>query len=188
VLEAITEAGGLRAEAGPTAMITRKGSPALSGPAVKVEPDGTTRVQIDLQAAAAGDPTQNIQLAANDVIHVSESQAVYVLGEVSRQGGVPISGANRVTIMQLISASGGLTKTAASKDIRILRIVPGSVSRQEMKVDFKAVLAGKSQDIALVPNDIVFVPDNKGKRIATRVIEGAVGAGTSILTWGAVYR
>lgn len=188
VLDAINEAGGLRPEAGPAAMITRKGTPALSGPTVKKDPDGATRLQIDLQAATAGDPSQNIQLVANDVVHVSESQTVYVLGEVGRQGGVPISGANRVTIMQLISTSGGLTKTAAAKEIRILRQVPGSTSRRELKVNFKAVLAGTSQDIPLVPNDIVFVPDNRGKRIAARVIEGAVNAGTSILTWGTVYR
>ncbi|HWR50078.1 MAG TPA: polysaccharide biosynthesis/export family protein [Bryobacteraceae bacterium] len=188
VLEAISEAGGLRPDAGPTATITRKAGAKLPLPGASVSGDGASRVQLNLVAATSGDSSQNLEVQAHDVIQVSEARMVYVLGEVSRQGGLPITGTSDLTIMQVISAAGGLTRIAASKEIRILRPVAGSTGREEIKVNFKEVLSGKSADVALVPNDIVFVPDNKGRRIATRVLESAISAGTSILTLGAVYR
>ena len=38
-------------------------------------------------------------------------------------------------------------------------------TREEIKVDFKAILEGRHPDVSVRPNDIVFIPGSAGKTI-----------------------
>ncbi len=61
---------------------------------------------------------------------------------------------------------------------------PGSDQRVEIPVDLKTILQGKAQDVPLQGNDILFVPDSTGKKVALRAMEAAITTGTGL----AIYR
>jgi polysaccharide export outer membrane protein len=56
--------------------------------------------------------------------------------------------------------------------------------REEIPVRLKEVLAGKSPDVPLEVEDILFVPDNPGKKAALRGVEAAIQVATGV----AIYR
>jgi hypothetical protein len=47
-------------------------------------------------------------------------------------------------------------------------------------VDLKAILAGKAKDVTLHPNDILFIPNNSAKSVASRTIEAFVQIATGV--------
>jgi hypothetical protein len=51
-------------------------------------------------------------------------------------------------------------------------------------VDLKKILQGKGGDVPMQGNDILFVPDSTGKKVALRVMEAAISTGTGL----AIYR
>jgi polysaccharide export outer membrane protein len=80
-----------------------------------------------------------------------------VLGEVKYPGPIdlPESG---MTVLQAIAAAGGLGEWAMPSRIRVLRIRDGQ--EQTIKVDVSAIMSGKlSQDIQLMPGDVIVVPE-----------------------------
>jgi hypothetical protein len=48
----------------------------------------------------------------------------------------------------------------------------------------EAILAGKSEDFVMKPQDILFIPDSKSKKAGVRAAEAAIQAATGILIWG----
>jgi len=53
-------------------------------------------------------------------------------------------------------------------------------AKQLIPVDLKMVLGGKAEDVALKPNDILFVPTSTMKIVTTRTIEAAIAIGTGV--------
>ena len=90
------------------------------------------------------------------VVTQMNSRRAYVMGMVNRQGMVHLL-ANS-TILQALSAAGGLAPFAKSKQIYILRS-EGQVQRK-IPFNYDAVIKGKhpEQNILLEPGDTVVVP------------------------------
>jgi polysaccharide export outer membrane protein len=61
-----------------------------------------------------------------------------------------------------------------------MRQVDGNLTRTEIPVDLKKLLAGKMPDLALKADDILFVPASTAKAIAARTGEAAISIGSSI--------
>jgi polysaccharide export outer membrane protein len=82
-------------------------------------------------------------------------QRVLVLGEIYRPGVYSLTGAK--TIVEAITLAGGLTKDAVASSIVIIR---GGLEKPEVKrITLNKVLRGDAhQNIALVSEDIIFVP------------------------------
>ena len=87
-----------------------------------------------------------------------------------------------------MSLADGLDKLAAPKDAKILRLSPGSATRTEIPVDVKKIFEGKSNDVPLGSEDILFVPNSKSRGAAMRAAEIAIGLGTSALLYGLIIR
>ena len=86
----------------------------------------------------------------------------------------------------MVSLAGGVERTAATDKAKILRLVPGSTSnRTEINIDIKRLMAGKLPDIALQPNDILFIPNSGAKSAGFRTIEAIVTAATGLAIYGA---
>ena len=79
--------------------------------------------------------------------------------------------------------SEGLTHTAGAQKARILRAEAGQAQRREIPVNLDHVLAGKTEDMMLRPDDILFVPNNKPKTAALRGVEAAVQMATGVVIW-----
>jgi polysaccharide export outer membrane protein len=185
LLEAMSLAGGPRDDAGYMARITRqKEFGPIPLPNASTDPSGEFIVaQLNLQKIMeARDPAGNILMMPNDVISVSKADMVYVIGDVLKAGGIALGDQKTVTVLQAISIASGLGKTAKSTEAKILRLVPGSTSRTEVPVNLKTILAGKTTDIPMQPEDILFVPTSLKKDVGLRTLEALGGSSMSVIS------
>jgi polysaccharide export outer membrane protein len=182
--EVISSAGGVRPDAGSTIKITRQlawGRIPLPG-ARDDSTAGYSVAEVKLRSILdASSPENNIPVRPNDVISVPRAEMVYVIGEVNKAGGYVLNERESVSVLQALSLAGGLNHTAAPGNARILR---GSVGkRTELAIDLKRVLSGKSADVPLQGDDILFVPNSTSKGIAMRAIETSITIGTGVIVW-----
>jgi len=87
---------------------------------------------------------------------VTNSQRVYVLGQVGRPGAYPMLPG--MTVLQAIASAGGLGQFAKLTKIEVRRTENGQVKR--MAFNYKEVLKGvhPEQDVVLKPGDTIVVP------------------------------
>jgi len=181
LLEILAVAGGLRPEAGTTVKITRRleyGRVPVPGAA-----DDPTHqfsiAEINLKSVMeAKNPEYNIVIRPHDVLSVPHAEQVYVIGEVGKVGPLPLNDGQSISVLEAVSSSGGILRTAAASHARILRPVPGQLKRTELPVDVKKIMAGQSEDIRLLAGDIFVIPGSSGKRAVLRALEAAVQVGT----------
>lgn len=186
VIEVLSLAQGLQDDAGHSVRITRlKANGPI--PLPTAAPDGTGQysvAQISLKSLLdASNPQENIRVLPNDVISVPLAEMVYVIGDVVKAGGFVLRERESMSVLQALSMAGGLGPMAAPQTARILRLRPNSPERKELAVDVRVILQGKAPDVALLADDILFIPNNTGKAVALRTIEAAVQIGTGIVIW-----
>lgn len=186
LLDALSQCGGPADDAGYSLRISRrKESGPLPLPGAAPDPTGEFMIaEVSLQNIMdSSNPSGNILLMPDDVISVPRGQMVYVIGEVTRPGSIVVGGQKSVTVMQAIAIVSGFTKFAKSKEARILRFNPDSPIRTAITVDVKDMLAGKLADVALVPNDILYVPNSLVKEIGMSSLQSATGMGLSTMIY-----
>jgi polysaccharide export outer membrane protein len=186
VVEMLSLAGGLDATAGSTLEITRRlewGRIPLPG--ATDDPSGQFNVaRISLKSLiGARNPQENILVQPHDVISVPRAETVYVMGQVMKPGGFPLDSHEAITVLQALSMAGGFDKTAQASNAKLLRVSSGS-ERKEVPVDLRKILDGKNSDVAMLPNDILFIPNSLSKRAAIRAAETALQIGSGVLVWG----
>ncbi|MGD0362358.1 MAG: polysaccharide biosynthesis/export family protein [Bryobacteraceae bacterium] len=190
LVEILAIAGGLRPDAGPTVKITRRlefGRIPLPG-AVDDPTHQFSIAEVNLKSVMeAKNPEFNIPIRPHDVISVPHAEVVYVIGEVTRAGALPLNEGDSLSVLEAVSSSGGMLHTAAVSHSRILRPVPGQQKRTEIVVDFKKIMAGQSEDIPLLAGDVLVVPGSAGKHAVYRALEAAVTAGTFIASYGVYH-
>ncbi len=148
LIEVLSQAGGVTADAGPTLRMTRRiDVGAIPLPNAAADPSGQfSVVDIDLKALLDGrSPDDNIVIQPHDVISIPRAEVVFVIGEVGRPGPVPLSGGPSLSVMEAVSSAGGTLRTAASSNVRILRRAVANQQRTEVKVDLKQMMRGKAR-------------------------------------------
>lgn len=110
--------------------------------------------------------------------------SVVVYGAVDRPGVVRLPDVGELTILQLIAMVGGLTGWARPEGTYIRRVEPKTGERVTLPMDLAKALADPSgaQDVAIKPNDMVFVPsgnfrstDILGTKPIEIIVVGEVG-------------
>ena len=187
LFEALSLANGLRPEAGDQIKITRRkewGPLPLTG--TTTDPSGEFSVaSVSVRSIMeATTPEDNIELRPNDVISVPRAKLVYVVGSVRRPGGFALNETESISVLQAISLAEGLERTAATQKAVILRSTTGTVRDKEITIDIQRILSGKSKDMPLQANDILFIPNSKAKTFALRSVEALIQTGVGV----AVYR
>lgn len=133
-----------------------------------VRPDGKISMPLlgDIQASGerpmqlAGDISQKLKRFMKDpqvsvVVSNIHKNFVYLLGEVEKRGPVPMS--PNMTLLEAISAGGGLTDFANQRKIYILRKMNGKQDR--IPVYYKKALKGDAAcNVALTPDDTIVIP------------------------------
>jgi polysaccharide export outer membrane protein len=141
--------------------------PTLSG-TVPVRPDGMISMVLLGDIPATG--TTPMQLGSNIterlkkyiqdpsvtvVVAAVNSQKIFLIGEVQHVGAISLSPG--MSLLQAISAAGGLTNFANSKHLYILREVAGK--QEKIPFNYKQALKGDSrQMLSLRPGDTIVVP------------------------------
>lgn len=187
LVEVISLAGGIKADAGSTVIVTRQTQRGpLPLPNARQDVSGryvTASVSLD-DLVAGKIPADNILIQPSDVVSIPKGEIVYVVGNVRRAGGFPLTSHASMSLLQAISLAEGLAPDAAANRARILRPTPGSDGKpKEISVDVKQIFAGKAPDVPLYANDILFIPNSAAKTGVRRATDAIV----QIATGAAIY-
>ena len=135
---------------------------------VVVRPDGKISVPMLNDITAAGlTPEQlavTVQQAASKyirdavatvIVREIRSRKVFVIGEVTKPGAVPLG--SEMNVLQVLAEAGGFLEHAKKTDVAIVRIENGLERR--FKFNYNEVVRGKKpeQNIRLLPGDTVLV-------------------------------
>src|SRR6266481_1229538 len=185
LLAVLTQAGGISDDAGSEVKIVRGGaslgSSAGVNSGVNAEDSGATTINLN-ELFAGINPLLNADVYPGDWINVPRAGVIYVVGAVNRPGGFVLNTSREhLTVLQLVALAEDLKPTAKREHaIVIRRKQPQDIQRQEIAIDLKKVLSGKTPDVPLEPNDILFVPDSAGKKALCRGAEAAIQVATGL--------
>ena len=151
LMQIISQAGGLTAEAGDEIIIMRQRA------------DGTSnslKISID-DLFVKGDATLNVPLQPNDIVNVpiDKTVFVYVMGQVNRPGALEVKRSNIPTLLQAIAQAGGFSERASKGRVLIKRKDEKTGREIKIKVNVKSIIKRRKKDIQLLENDVVFVPE-----------------------------
>jgi polysaccharide export outer membrane protein len=171
LLEAITRAGGLSPDAGPEILVTRTQRGPDAAPSALVQ-----RILVKGLIDAA-DPALNIVLNGGEEIRVPESGKVYVVGNVKMPGAFPVGDGTETTVLKMLALSQGLAPYATKEAYIYRRESNGS--KNEIPIPLSQIMERKAPDTPLLANDILYVPDNKGRRMTLGALEKIVIFGSA---------
>ena len=171
LLELLTYAKGPSQKAGQTINIVHS---TATSPCKQPENSDVSSLfsSYKLSDVLRGDPAANPYLEAGDIVTIPEADQVYVVGNVFMPLTIPLR--EPVTLTRAIAMAGGLKQDTKKDKIRVLRQEPGSSTRKEITVDLSAIEKKASEDLALLPNDIVDVPTSAGKSFLRSLVQGVV--------------
>ena len=170
LLELLTFAKGPSTKAGQTINVVHSNE---SSPCKEAdEGDSAVFTSYKLSDVLQGDPKSNPYLEAGDIVTVPEADQVYVVGNVFMPLTIPLR--EPVTLTRAIAMAGGLKQDTRKDKIRVLRQEPGTPVRKEITVDLSAIEKKRSEDLALLPNDIIDVPTSAGKSFLRGLFQGFV--------------
>jgi polysaccharide export outer membrane protein len=131
-----------------------------------------------------GDTQNNIPLQSGDVVTVPHAGIVYAFGAVQRPGGfVSNNDRAQLSALKLLALAGGFTRIA-KKDHAVIIRKDATGKQQSIPVDLGKIVNQKTEDVRLLPSDILYIPDNITKAALLRAAEIGLGVGTAV----AIYR
>ena len=171
LLELLTYAKGPSPRAGQTINIVHS---TASSPCKKEDETDASAAftSYKLSDVLQGDPKSNPYLEAGDIVTLPEADQVYVVGNVFSP--LTIALKEPITLTRAIAMAGGLKQDTRKDKIRVLRQEPGTTIRKEITVDLYAIEKKRSEDLALLPNDIIDVPTSAGKSFLRSLVQGVV--------------
>ena len=171
LLELLTYAKGPSPRAGQTINIVHS---TASSPCKKDDDTDASAAftSYKLSDVLQGDPKSNPYLEAGDIVTLPEADQVYVVGNVFSP--LTIALKEPITLTRAIAMAGGLKQDTRKDKIRVLRQEPGTTIRKEITVDLSAIEKKRSEDLALLPNDIIDVPTSAGKSFLRSLVQGVV--------------
>jgi polysaccharide biosynthesis/export protein len=183
LLSVLTQCGGRAEDAGSTVTITR-GELALHDLALEGEPTGPTATVEFKKLMDGNDPASKFDVWPGDRVSVEEAGLFYVLGQVNRPGGYNLKSAQeQVTVLEAFAIAGDVTAVAKTDKTTIIRKNPKAPNgREEIALNMKDILEGRSPDRVLQADDILYVPVSGGKRaihgagVIATTVAGAAGA------------
>jgi polysaccharide export outer membrane protein len=175
LLEAITRAGGLSPEAGSEILVSRPKT-ASDSPASALVQRIPVKGLID-----AADPALNIRLTGGEEVRVPDVGKFFVLGNVKKPGVFPMQGNTEISVLKALASAEGLMPLA-SKEAYVYRREGASGSKNEIPVPLKKIMDRKAPDIPLMADDILYIPDAKGRRATLAALEkiAMFGSGAAI--------
>ena len=180
LLEALSRAGGLTSEAGSEILLSRS-QPGIEGKSTNL----ILRVPVK-QLIDQADPELNYVLRGGEEIRVPEAGRIFVVGNVKRPGAFPMRDAFDTTVLKMLALSEGLLPFATDEAF-IYRREGADNGRNEISIPLAKIIERKSPDVPLLANDVLYIPDNKRRRMTMGMIDRLItfGAGTAsgMLVW-----
>ena len=184
LLKLITVAGGLSDNYGSTAFVMREKLQDENQTIVSTSQETNDDAndfeggdKYDLQRAninnlLRGNLDQNIIIEPGDIVHIPQTDVFFVAGEVKSPGSFPLK--DGTTLRQAISLAQG-TKFEGAASRGVIFREDRSGKRREIPVNIAEVMSGKKDDIDILPNDIIIVPNSKTKSVTKSILQGISG-------------
>jgi polysaccharide biosynthesis/export protein len=167
LLDAIARAEGISAAAGDEVLVSdRQG-----------QSQAVVR-RIPLKELMSGkSPELNLALRGGEEIRIPSQGHISVVGNVRKPGSFPISRDQPPTVLNALADSEGLTPFA-NDHVYIYRAVESDRAKQEIPVDLKKILSRKAPDVPLEAGDLLYIPDNHGRRMTLGTLDKLLTAGS----------
>ncbi len=172
LLEALARAEGLSELAAMEILVTIPGQPLRRIP---------VRGLID-----AADPELNLKLSGGEEVRVPEAAKIFVAGNVKKPGAFPVRDGGEPSVLKMVAMAEGLTPFAL-KQAYIYRKDADGPNKREITVELDKIMRRKTPDVPLLPNDVLYIPDNTRRRLSMTVVDRIVlfgsTAGATALVW-----
>jgi polysaccharide export outer membrane protein len=133
-------------------------------------------IKVNISGLYKGQSDQRLE--PGDIINIPRADVFFVAGEVKAPGSFPLK--DGTTLRQAVSLAQGTTFSAKSSEGIIFREDPLLGTRREMRVDISAVMNGKKEDIPLLANDMIIIPNSRSKSIGGMLLQ-ALGVNSARL-------
>ncbi|NWF82695.1 MAG: SLBB domain-containing protein [Bryobacteraceae bacterium] len=177
LLDALARAEGLTSDAGTEILLSR------------AKPGGEDRELIRIpviELMQMAKPELNYLLRGGEEIRVPEAQKVYVVGNVKKPGAYIVRDGTPMTVLKVLALAEGLERYS-QKEAYIYRAEGSSGVRREILVQLSQVMARKRPDETLLPEDLLYIPEAKGKKATLGALEKAASFGmatvSGVLIW-----
>lgn len=180
LLKLITIAGGLAENHGSSAFIMREERAPKGEQGARENKAGTLDgdyrlIQVSIGGLLKGRFDQNVTVEPGDIVNIPPMDVFFVAGEVREPGSFPLK--EGTTLRQAISLAQGTTFEAAKDRAVIFREDGSTGKREEIKVDVGAVMSGKKDDLGIIANDIIIIPNSRVRSVGGALLR-AFGIGT----------
>jgi polysaccharide export outer membrane protein len=180
LLEAITRAGGLTPETGSEILITKsqQGTDSAVVPLIR-------RVRVKALIDSS-DPDANLKLTGGEEIRVPEAGKVFVVGNVKKPGAFAVLDGTESSVLKMLALAEGLSPFAGREAYIYRREASGS--KNEVAIELRKIMDRKAPDAPLLPNDVLYIPDNRNRRLGMATLERILlfgsTAGATALMYG----
>lgn len=151
-------------------------SPSGAGAQASAADSDYEMIKVNISALYRGQFDQKVE--PGDIINIPRADIFFIAGEVKAPGSFTLK--EGTTLRQAVSLAQGMTFNAKASRGVIFREDPISGSRQEIKVDISDVMNGKREDILLLANDVVIIPNSRTKSIGGMLLQ-ALGVNSARL-------
>ena len=110
----------------------------------------------------------NVIIQPGDVVYVPPADVFYIAGEVKAPGQFPLR--QGITLRQAISLAGGTLFKAKLGSGIIFRTDPATGNFTELPIEIDAVMSGKSPDVPILGNDVIWIPNSMVKSFSATVL------------------
>lgn len=181
LLDALTRAEGLSPDAGPEVLVSRRQNGPDGQPISLVQ-----RIPVKGLIDAA-DPELNLKLSGGEEIRIPEAGKVFVVGNVRKPGAYPVHDAADTTVLKMLALSEGLAPFSGKQAYIFRREAGAGGAKNEIPIELSAIMNRKSPDVSLQPNDVLYIPDNRGKRISLGALERVLAFGSATASGVLIY-
>ena len=180
LLEALARAQGLREDAGREILISN------SQPGPEGKPITLTRRILVRGLIDEADPELNVRLHGGEEIRVPEVGKIYVVGNVKKPGVFPVQDGADTTVLQALALAEGLMPFAGGQAFIYRR--EGSGAKNEIPIELARIMQRKAPDVPMSANDILYVPENHGKRLGVATLEKIILFGSTAGATALIYK
>jgi polysaccharide export outer membrane protein len=132
------------------------------------DPEKYELIKVNINGLFKGDLGKNMRLEPRSIIHIPQAEVFFVGGDVNAPGSFMFK--EGATLRQAITLAQGMKSTAASDRAIIFREDPVTRKRQEIRVDASKIMNGKQDDVVINANDIVIIPNSRGKSLSAALL------------------
>src|SRR5262245_43212786 len=133
------------------------------GPTDSIPDSDYDLIRVNLGMLYKGQADQRLE--PGDIINIPRADVFFVAGEVRAPGSFTLK--DGTTLRQAISLAQGMTFNAKASKGVIFREDASQGSRREIKIDVGAIMNGKDQDVPVLANDVIIIPNRRSKTVGS---------------------